>query len=204
MRYFLISVHSLGNNQTYNMKKLLLALCLLGSLTTFAQDKVNPGIKKGSRFSYTIYTNGQTIPFTAVVDSLGSDYVKIGWALEGMGTGGWVMKKKSLESANRGYWSQPTAGTDEELPDESTVMILSKAQWNGLQQEKKFSYNDATFTVKEGAGGLKIGDKTMDAVLAEGPGGNTRLWILNNPAFPALLKVEGNPHGVDMEIITIE
>lgn len=187
------------------MKKLVFALCLLSSLCTQAQEKLNPGIKKGSKFSYTLYTGGQTIPFTALLDSVGSDYVRIAWTIEGMGSGGWVMKKKSLESATRGYWNQPTTGTDEELSDETTVLILSKAQWNGLQQEKKFAYNDATFTVKAGApAALKIGDKTYDAIQVEGPGGSTRLWILNNPAFPALLKVEGNPHGVDLEINTIE
>lgn len=186
------------------MKKILFALCLMSALASLAQDKTIPVVKKGSKFTYTLFTGGQTIPFTAVVDSLGSEYMKIAWNIEGMGTGGWVMKKKSLESASRGYWSQPVAGTDEEIADEHAVMIISKAQWNTLQQDKKFVYNDATFTVKEGSGGLKAGDKTFDVVLVEGPGGNTRLWILNNPAFPALLKVEGNPHGVDMEVLTIE
>lgn len=187
------------------MKKLLFALCLMSAVAAFAQEKANPTIKKGSKFSYTLYTGGQTIPFTAVVDSLGTEYVKIAWNIQGMGTGGWVMKKKSLESAVQGYWNQPTPGTDEELADESVVLIISKAQWNSLQQDKKFVYNDQTFTVKQGdQAGLKAGDKTLDAILVEGPGGTTRLWVLNNPAFPALLKVEGNAHGVDLELINIE
>lgn len=187
------------------MKKVLFALFLMSSLATMAQDKVNLVIKKGSKFTYTLYTGGNTIPFTAVVDSLGAEYVKIAWNIEGMGTGGWVMKKKSLETATHGYWSQPTAGTDEDLGDETTVLMLSKAQWNGLQQDKKFVYNDQTFTVKQGEQtGLKAGGKTLDAIQVEGPGGTTRLWILNNAAFPALLKVEGNSHGVDLELNNIE
>lgn len=187
------------------MKKILFALCLLSAVAGFAQDKVNPPVKKGSKFTYTLFTGGQTIPFTAVVDSLGAEYVKIAWNIDGMGTGGWVMKKKSLENASRGYWSQPTAGTDEELSEESTVLLLSKAQWNSLQQDKKFVYNEQTFTVKQGdQSGLRAGGKTYDAILVEGPGGTTRLWILNNPSFPALLKVEGNSHGVDLELSSID
>ena len=202
---FSIEVLSFKHNQTYTMKKILFAVCLMSALASLAQDKVNPAVKKGSKFTYTLFTGGETIPFTAVVDSLGSEYVKIAWNIEGMGTGGWVMKKKSLESASRGYWSQPTAGTDEELSDESTVLLISKAQWNGLQQDKKFVYNDQTFTVKQGdQPGLNVGGKTYDAILVEGTGGTTRLWILNNPAFPALLKVEGNSHGVDLELNNIE
>lgn len=187
------------------MKKVLFALSLMSALATVAQDKVTPVVKKGSKFTYTLYTGGNSIPFTAVVDSLGAEYVKIAWNIEGMGTGGWVMKKKSLETATHGYWSQPTAGTDEDLGDETTVLMLSKAQWNGLQQDKKFVYNDQTFTVKQGEQtGLKAGGKTLDAIQVEGPGGTTRLWILNNAAFPALLKVEGNSHGVDLELNNIE
>ncbi len=187
------------------MKKILFALCLMSALASLAQDKTVPVVKKGSKFTYTLFTGGQTIPFTAVVDSLGSEYAKIAWNIEGIGTGGWVMKKKSLESASRGYWSQPVAGTDEELSEESTVLLISKAQWNGLQQDKKFVYNDQTFTVKQGdQPGLNVGGKTYDAILVEGTGGTTRLWILNNPAFPALLKVEGNSHGVDLELNNIE
>lgn len=186
------------------MKKMLLALCLVYSAGLFAQDKLNPVIKKGSRFHYTLLTSGQTIPFTAVIDSLGSEYVKIGWTIEGMGTGGWVMKKKSLETAKNGYWSQPTAGTDEELSEETAVLLISKQQWNSLQQDKKFVYNDATFTVKADQSDLKIGGKNIDVILVEAPGGSTRLWILNNPQFPVLVKVEGNPHGVDLELNTVE
>ncbi|MDF2191019.1 hypothetical protein [Paraflavitalea sp. CAU 1676] len=187
------------------MKKLLLVLSFFSAVTVLAQDKLNPVIKKGSKFSYTLFTGGQNIPFTAVVDSLGSEYVRIGWTIEGMGSGGWVMKKKALESAKHGYWSQPTAGTDEELSDETTVLLLSKAQWSSLQQDKKFVYNDATFTVKQGdQAGLKVGGKSYDAIQVEVAGSSARLWILNNPAFPALLKVEGNPHGVDLELGNIE
>lgn len=186
------------------MKKMLLALCLLCSAASFAQDKVSPVIKKGSRLGYTLLTSGQTIPFTAVIDSLGSDYVRIGWTIEGMGSGGWVMKKRSLETAKNGYWTQPTAGTDEELDEETAVLMISRQQWNSLQQDKKFVYNDAVFTAKTEQTGLKVAGKNIDVILVEGPGGSTRLWILNNPAFPVLLKVEGNPHGVDLELNTIE
>lgn len=187
------------------MKKILFALLLMSAASGLAQDKINPVIKKGARINYTLYTSGQTIPFIALVDSLGSEYVKIAWNIEGIGDGAWVMKKKSLENAYRGYWNQPIAGSNEELPDEMTVLILSKSQWNSLQQDKKFVYNDNTYTLKQGdQPGLKAGGKTYDALLVEGNGGATRLWILNNAVFPVLLKVEGNAHGVDLELNSID
>lgn len=187
------------------MRILLFALLLISSFAGLAQDKFNPPVKKGTKLSYTLFTNGQSIPFSASVDSLGKEYVKLHWTIEGVGTGNWVMKKKSLESATHGYWNQPTPDSDEELSDDMTVMILSRAQWNGLQQDKKLTYNDAPFTVKQGDSiPIRLNGNTVDAIQLDGPGGNVHLWVLNNPDFPALLKVEGNPHGVDLEVSNIE
>ena len=187
------------------MRKILFALLLTSSFAGLAQDKLNPPIKKGSKFSYALFTGGQTIPFSASIDSLGKEYVKIGWNIDGIGTGGWVMKKKSLETASKGYWNQPNPDSDEVLADDMTVMILSKAQWNSLQQNKKFDYNESSFALKaDGATPLKVNGKTVDAIQVETAGGNTKLWVLNNPDFPVLLKVEGNSHGVDLEVSNIE
>jgi hypothetical protein len=187
------------------MKKLLFALLLTSSFAGLAQDKFNPPVKKGTKLTYTIFTNGNSLPFSASVDSLGKEYVKLVWTIEGIGTGRWIMKKKSLESATHGYWNQPTPDIDEDLSDDMTVLILSKAQWTGLQQDKKLTYNDAPFTVKQGdAIPIRLNGKTVDAIQLDGPGSTVHLWVLNNPDFPALLKVEGNPHGVDLEISNIE
>jgi hypothetical protein len=183
------------------MKKILFAICLLASLSGIAQDKFIPAIKKGSKLTYTVFTDGNSLPFIASVDSLSKEYVKIGWNIEGLGTGGWIMKKKSLESANKGYWNQPNPGVDEDLADDATVMILSKAQWSSLQQNKKMDYNESAFAVKDGGNPIKVGGKTVDTIYLEG--GSTRMWVLNNPDFPALLKVEGNTHGIDLEINSI-
>lgn len=187
------------------MKKLLFALLLISSFAGLAQDKFSPPIRKGSKLSYTLFTNGNTIPFSALIDSLGKEYVKLKWNIEGIGTGTWVMKKKSLESATHGYWNQPNPDSEEVLDDDMTVIVLSQAQWNSLQQDKKVTYNDAAFTVKQGdAIPVRLNGKTVDAIQLDGPGSNVHLWILNNPDFPALLKVEGNPHGVDLEVTNIE
>ncbi len=57
------------------------------------------------------------------------------------------MKKKSLESATHGYLEPASRrALMRTWRDETTVLLLSKAQWNGLQQDKKFVYNDQTLT----------------------------------------------------------
>lgn len=187
------------------MRKILLAIFLIGSLGAAAQEKLNPPIKVGSKLAYSLSVDGQTMPFIASVDSISADYVKLGWAIEGLGTGAWIMKKKSLESATFGHWNSPAPGEEEVIPDHTTVLILSKAQWKALSTNKKFDYSGTIFSVKtEGATPVKVGGKVVDAIQVASPDGVTQFWILNNANFPALLKVEGNPYGVNVEISYIE
>src|SRR6266849_2597197 len=105
-------------------------LFLLISFFSFAQGKYSPVIKQGTKLRYFVLTpDGQSLPFIASFDSLAADYIRLGWNIEGMGTGSWIMKKKSLESAMTGRWAEPVPNTNEELPDDQVILLFSKVQW---------------------------------------------------------------------------
>jgi hypothetical protein len=186
------------------MKNIFTALSLLLALSTTAQDKYSPTVKQGTKFSYQIFANGQTITSNFSLDSIANDYMKVGWSIDQLGTGAWIMKSKNLNSATRGYWDQPSPGTQQEIPADQTVLLFSKAQWASLQKDKKLNFDGQTFTLKEPteAQQLKLAGKTVDALLLENQ--NCRIWILNNPTFPILLKIEGNTVGVDITVSAIE
>ena len=188
------------------MKKIILGLCLLVALSSMAQEKYAPVIKQGSKLRYSAVLNGQTFPCTFSLDSVTATYAKVGWDVEGFGSGTWVMKSKSLESGVKGYWSQPTPGTQEELPDDQTAILFSKAQWDMLQKEKKLNFDQQTFTVKTPSEQqqIKLSGKPVDAFFLENPNGSTRIWVLNNAAFPILLKIEGNSLGADLTMNSVE
>jgi len=188
------------------MKKIISGLCLLVALSSMAQEKYIPVIKQGSKLNYSASVNGQTFPCTFSLDSVTASYVKVGWNVEGFGNGSWVMKSKSLETGVRGFWSQPTPGTQEDMADDQTVILFSKAQWDMLQKEKKLNFDQQTFTVKTPSEQqqLKLSGKPVDAFLLENPNASTRIWILNNAAFPVLLKIEGNSLGADLAINSVE
>jgi hypothetical protein len=118
----------------------------------------------------------------------------------------WIMKNKSLESALKGYWGEPSPGTQEEVPDDKSILVFSKAQWDMLQKDKTMSFDQQTFGVKAPTEQtqLKLAGKPVDAFLLESSNGTTRIWILNNAAFPVLLKIEGNTLGADLTINSVE
>lgn len=187
------------------MKKILFAFGLLAAVCASAQDKYILPIKQGSTLSYNILVNGQTITSIFSLDSISSDFVKVGWNIDQLGTGSWVMKTKSINEATRGYWGQPAAGVQEDLPGDQSVLFFSKVQWGSLQKDKKLVFDGHTFTVKQASEKqqVKLGDNIVDAILLETQNGATRIWILNNPSFPILVKIEGNPAGPDLTLETV-
>lgn len=182
-------------------------MCLLVAAgSAWAQDKYVPAIKQGTKLAYSAYLNGQTFPCTFSFDSIATDYMKVGWKVEGFGDGTWVMKNKSLESGLKGFWDQPSPGTQQVLADDQTVLIFSKAQWEQLQKDKKIDFDNQSFSVKTPTEQqqLKIAGKAVDAFFAENAAGSTRIWILNNASFPIMLKIEGNNLGADLTINSVE
>ena len=188
------------------MKKIIFGLSLFLATSSFAQDKYSPVIKQGTKLNFSASVNGQTFPCVFSLDSIATGYVKVGWSVEGFGSGGWIMKSKSLESGNRGFWSQPQPGTQEDMADDQVVMLFSKAQWDMLQKDKKITFDQQTYTVKTPTEQqtLKISGKAVDAYYLESANGSTHIWILNNAVMPLLLKIEGNTQGADLSIISVE
>jgi hypothetical protein len=188
------------------MKKIFVAVCLLLAVCTFAQDKFVPAIKQGSVLNYSIFLNGQTYNANFSLDSVATDYVKVGWNIDQLGTGSWAMKSKSINNGVRGYWGQPNPGMTEELPEDVTVLLFSKAQWASLQKDKKMTFDQQTYTLKQPSEQqqLKLAGKTVDALMVEGQNGSTRIWILNNANYPVLLKIEGNTMGADLTINSVQ
>ena len=188
------------------MKKIILGVCLLVAGSAWAQDKYAPSIKQGTKLAYSAFLNGQTFPCTFSFDSVATGFLKMGWNVEGFGGGTWVMKSKSLESGLKGFWEQPSPGTEQVLADDQTAIVFSKAQWDQLQKDKKIDLDNQSFAVKTPSEQqqLKIAGKPVDALFAENAAGSTRIWILNNAAFPIMLKIEGNNLGADLTINSVE
>jgi hypothetical protein len=197
---------SVNSPKPFYMKKITIALCLLVTFSSQAQDKFNPSIKQGTKLNYSAFVNGQPFTCNFSFDSVNTGYLKVGWSVDGYGSGAWIMKNKSLESATKGYWGQPSPGASEEVPDDKSILVFSKAQWDMLQKENKLNFDQQTFTVKTPSEQqqLKLAGKLVDAFFLENPNGTTRIWILNNAAFPVMLKIEGNTLGADLTVNSVE
>ena len=188
------------------MKKVMIAFLMLTAVPALAQDKFVPVIKQGTTLRYTASVNGENYACTFSLDSVTADFVKINWNVDQLGSGTWIMKSKSLQLGSRRYSGQPTPGVTEEMPDDQTVLILSKAQWASLQKDKKVTFDNQAFTVKMPTSQQQItlAGKGLDVFLLENANATTHIWVLNNAAFPILLKTEGNNGAADLTITAVE
>jgi hypothetical protein len=188
------------------MKRMITVLCMLCAVYAAAQNKYVPAIKQGTKLNYAIYFNGQTFSGIFSLDSVSADYVKVGWNIDQLGMGSWIMKSKSINNGVRGYWGQPSPGINEELPEDVTVLLFSKAQWASLQKDKKLTFDQQTFTLKEPSEKqlLNLSGQTVDALMLESQNSSTRIWILNSASYLVLLKIEGNTLGADLTISSVQ
>ena len=69
-----------------------------------------------------------------------------------------------------------------------------------LKQNKKSNYDGLELTLKDLPKGSEFLFKQIeiDVVYAESADGGTGYWILNDDAFPLLLKLTGNPGGINL------
>jgi hypothetical protein len=184
------------------MKKIFFTGMLLFSLVSLQAQLQNISAKQGLEMEYTVFPMGQIFPVTLRLDSLTADYLSIAWKnVEGRG-GKLIMTRASLDSATTAYWGPPQYGLDVTLDPEMTMLIFSKKLWNELKQNKKVNYDGTLYIQQEASGSnqLSFGGKPADAIYLESANGQSRIWLLNNPELPILLKVEKNPFGVDLQI----
>jgi len=181
-------------------------LVLMQASFLLAQDKVSPTIKKGTTLTYLVSVNGQSFPIQMRVDSISSDYARFNWSMSDGSSGTAINTKASLDNAVHGFWGELHSGEDQTMPADQSILILSKALWSSIQKDKKFRFDEQDYVIKEQptASVFKINDKPVNALYAESSNGSVRLWFLNNPSIPILLKIEGNPLGVDVNLQSVE
>jgi hypothetical protein len=140
----------------------------------------------------------------ARVDSLTADIFSFAWNFESGRSGRFIMKKSSLDSARLCYWNQPIDGEELVLPATQNVLIISRLIFSVIKKNKEAVFDEYTIKVNPAAAAnaFELRGRTIDAIALTGESG-TKIWVLNNPDIPLILKIEGNPFNVDVELTEI-
>jgi hypothetical protein len=186
------------------MKNILVAAFILSSVYSFSQATSRPVIKQGAKLSYAIATDEGSLPLLIKLDSLTNSYVRFTWSTPNVGKGTWILRENTLEKATNGYWGQLEPDSEILLPENQSIVIFSKTQWTKIQKDKKTDFDGVTYALKTTPQPSKLNLKDVDALYLENENGTTKIWLLNNATFPAILKIEGNIAGPDVELKSVE
>lgn len=185
------------------MKYCTLMLSLVFSVfISHAQQavKIKPELKTGTIIEYELDAQGQTLPLFLKISAIGEDGLVFEYDMQNGMAGKFVNSKLNLEKGNTLNWDQPVPGEERKLADNQTIAMLSRTFLKEILQNKKATYDGMELMLKDLPKGSEFisGGKEMDVVYAESADSNTRYWILNNADFPILMKLDGNPLGINL------
>ena len=184
------------------MKKIIVVVgVLLAAGNTFSQEKLVV-IQQGSTLDYIVHVSSGDVPVSTVLTEASEDEVIFSWIMHS-GAGVFRVKRASLDSARHGYWHPPVDGEDLKLEDSQCLLQLSKACWKDIQLNRPMAFGSARYTVLNRDVPYKTANNTVNCLYMETEDGHSSLWIANNENLPMILKTEGNPDGINVELVSV-
>jgi hypothetical protein len=187
------------------MKKICVLIFALILSNIAVAQKFVPKVGVGTVLNYNIIatSSGQQIPLVLSVISI-NDPMKLKWDLPGIGTGSFLIPSKAIESGTKMRLEEPSPNVDTKFKDNETIMFISKSSFAELVKDQTFTINKIKFTVKASDTPVQINGKDADVLHAVNAKGDVEIWILNNPDFPVICKLTGNPGGIDFDLRTVK
>jgi hypothetical protein len=182
------------------MKKIcLLIVSIITCSSVFAQKYV-PKIDAGTEMGYTISLNGESIPFSLNVNSIG-DSVKMTWEVSKYGSGTYVMAAKSLENGIKMYLEAPQPDEVTRLSDSETMAFISKTAFKDMEKNQVMEFDGQEYVLnKKETVFIKVNNKELDVIDAISTDGKNEIWVLNNPDFPLICKTKNTTLGADLTL----
>ena len=185
------------------MKKFnCILLFVLLAIPAFAQ-KIVPPIKTGTAINYAFKIHDQQSALELVV-KMSNDTVTFNLRLRGLAGSNYIILPAAFQNGDKLSFTQPAKNVV--LPPDQTFCIISKKAFSNLVKNHSYVYDNTTFDVKNDVAQnpVMLGDQQLDVIHAVARDETTEMWILNNPSFPLICKLKGNPLGFDFTVNSIK
>ena len=179
----------------------VVALLFFTAASSFSQSKPFV-IGQGNTLDYLVHAPSGDVPVSTVLSKVSDEEVRFDWIMH-QSTGRFSITKVSLDSARQGYWNPPINGEDLTLDDSRCLLQLSKACWKDIQLNRLMAFGSARYVVAKRSVPYQAGNHIIDCLYLESEDGLSMLWVANNEKLPIILRIEGNPDGVSVELIAV-
>jgi hypothetical protein len=169
-----------------------------------AQQKESIMIREGTVLQYRIYTPGISVNYTFTVDLINFSYCCVTWMSETGRIGQFIISEDGVTRVTTRYW-WPLRPSIFITGNDHPVLCFSKTLFKQLKQNRQVEFETVSYLLKEAPSTeqIALNSKFSDALYAES-GQGSKIWVLNNEQFPAILKLKDNPLAVDVEITAIQ
>jgi hypothetical protein len=189
------------------MKRMSLVLLMLVLFTMLKAQEETTRICQGATLEYAVtpYRGTSSVMASLSIERLDADSVTMIWAINDL-SGRRAMLKNSIEKATMGYWSPPINGEHINIPEQQTFLCISRNSFAELKQKGTMEFDGQVLELINTYCPLicDVRGKKIIAIRAESESGTTRIWISDDAFFPVILKLEGNPFHVDLELTGIK
>lgn len=184
------------------MKKAMLLFWPLAVILPSLRAQTNqPVIQTGSTLSYQITDKtGSSHALMLIIASVNDQDILIKWNIPDLGEGNLVMPLAALQTGTHSYWDQPGADVNTRLDHDQTIGCFSRQFYQEIINTGKAEYDGTEYlknNTNDTGSTFKIGGKRVSALFLTSKDGQTRLWLLNDLEVPLILKIAGNPSGID-------
>jgi hypothetical protein len=187
------------------MKKIIIVLLAILAIARLNAQYESKPIGKGSTLEYAVTPYHSFVNASLFIEQLAADSISMRWSIKHL-SGRRVMSKNSIETGTLGYWAPPYNGENMVLPEQQTLFCISRSSFAALKEKGEMEFDGQVLEMIYTYNQLiyEAGGKKIPAIRAENIGGTTRIWIADDPFFPVILKLEGNPFHVDFELLDVK
>ncbi|WP_111307894.1 hypothetical protein [Confluentibacter sediminis] len=174
------------------------AVCQIG----LSQNNM-PSIKDDTTLNYICKLHGQTRTLTLTKQVI-SDTLVFHLDTRGVKSSIKIMPE-AFKSGKELSFNQGEYAPVLVLKPTETFFVISKSAYQDLLKNHEFIYNETTYVLdkNEETKPMIIDGMALSTLHVVAQIDNTELWILQNPEFPLLCKVDKNPLGINFTLTEI-
>lgn len=184
-----------------NMKKVIICILFCAIWHIGNSQNYIPSIKNNTELHYVCKLHGQTRALSLTAKTAGDTLT---FKLETRGVkSSIVMLPEALKNGNALSYNQGEYAPVLNLKPTETFFMISRSAYQDLIKNQTFIYNNTTYVLQktEDKESVFIDGKQLETFHVAAQIDQTEMWIVKNPDFPLICKMNKNPLGINFTLV---
>ena len=183
------------------MKKVIICILFCAIWHIGNSQNYIPSIKNNTELHYVCKLHGQTRALSLTAKTAGDTLT---FKLETRGVkSSIVILPEALKNGNALSYNQGEYAPVLNLKPTETFFMISRSAYQDLIKNQTFIYNNTTYVLQktEDKESVFIDGKQLETFHVAAQIDQTEMWIVKNPDFPLICKMNKNPLGINFTLV---